>query len=202
MTIQEKNLSTKKRIVEAAQQSFAKRGFDLTGVQEICEKANVSKGAFYYHFKSKDELILYLLDRWLTLIDHQLKLATKNGKDMRAFFANILEISENVFAGSSEQLPVFLELWLRSIRDEGLNKKTIDYYRKYTDYFEGLIENAKQSGIVRDLDPETVSKVIISLVIGMLMQGLLDPRSSDWESVTEDAISIFFNGIIKKEIEE
>ena len=36
---------------------FAQRGFDATSVQDIVDAANVTKGAFYYYFTSKDDLL-------------------------------------------------------------------------------------------------------------------------------------------------
>jgi AcrR family transcriptional regulator len=191
------SIATKEKIVSAAQESFSKKGFDLTGVAEICEKAGISKGAFYYHFKSKDDLILYVLERWLATIDIQLRLSTGDGNDIRSFFSNILVISERVFRRSSSQLPVFLDLWIRSTREKGLNKKTIAYYRKYIGFFEKLVEKAKNDGIIKDVKSSSLSKMIISLVIGLLMQGLLDPKGSDWEEVTEDTIGVLFKGILK-----
>jgi len=53
----------KRRILETAQIYFTKYGFRRVSIQEICEKAQVSKGTFYKHFKNKDDLIKELLDK-------------------------------------------------------------------------------------------------------------------------------------------
>ncbi len=44
------------RLLEAATEAFAQRGFDEVNVDEICESAGVAKGSFYRHFGSKQEL--------------------------------------------------------------------------------------------------------------------------------------------------
>lgn len=51
------NNDKKKIIISAARQLFAEKGFDITTVDEIMEKANLSKGTFYTYFRSKEELI-------------------------------------------------------------------------------------------------------------------------------------------------
>lgn len=56
----------KERIVEASIQLFDKKGFTGTSIKEIVEELNVTKGTFYYYFKSKEEL---LKDIHLTYID-------------------------------------------------------------------------------------------------------------------------------------
>ncbi len=48
---------TREKIVAAAMELFAKKGFDRTTVDEIVARAGVAKGTFYLYFKSKDDLI-------------------------------------------------------------------------------------------------------------------------------------------------
>jgi len=48
---------TREKLVFAAMELFAKKGFDKTTVDEIVAKAGVAKGTFYLYFKSKDDLI-------------------------------------------------------------------------------------------------------------------------------------------------
>ncbi|WP_160725219.1 TetR/AcrR family transcriptional regulator [Bacillus sp. USDA818B3_A] len=55
----------KQLIMEKALELFAKQGFEATSVQQITEHCGISKGAFYLSFKSKDELILALIDHFL-----------------------------------------------------------------------------------------------------------------------------------------
>ncbi|OEH92172.1 TetR/AcrR family transcriptional regulator [Bacillus solimangrovi] len=52
----------KKRIIEVGLKLFAKKGFHATSIQEIAEQSEVSKGAFYLHFKSKGDLILSIYE--------------------------------------------------------------------------------------------------------------------------------------------
>jgi len=48
---------TRERLVSAAMELFARKGFDKTTVDEIVARAGVAKGTFYLYFKSKDDLI-------------------------------------------------------------------------------------------------------------------------------------------------
>ncbi len=56
-----KREATRGHILAAADRLFAERGFDATTVDEIADAANVAKGTFYYHFSSKDELLVALI---------------------------------------------------------------------------------------------------------------------------------------------
>lgn len=75
--------------MEKALELFAKQGFESTSVQQITEHCGISKGAFYLSFKSKDELILALIDhfmmQFLSEIDYVVR-NTKNEKLLYEFF--------------------------------------------------------------------------------------------------------------------
>lgn len=52
---------TRRKIIEAATELFAEKGFHGTGVAEIGQRADVQRGALYYHIKSKEELLWEVL---------------------------------------------------------------------------------------------------------------------------------------------
>lgn len=51
----------KERIINASKQLFSKKGYDSTTVSEIAEKSNVTKALIYYYFKSKEDILDYLI---------------------------------------------------------------------------------------------------------------------------------------------
>jgi TetR/AcrR family transcriptional regulator, transcriptional repressor for nem operon len=53
---------SKERILAAAKELFLARGYAATTVDAICEKAELTKGSFYYSFNSKEDLGLAVLD--------------------------------------------------------------------------------------------------------------------------------------------
>ena len=50
----------KKNIADKAKTLFSRKGYAVTSIQDICDAAGCSKGNLYYHFKSKEDLFLYL----------------------------------------------------------------------------------------------------------------------------------------------
>lgn len=53
---------TKQRLLESAEQHFLAKGYAATTVDEICQGAHATKGAFFHHFKSKQEAALETVD--------------------------------------------------------------------------------------------------------------------------------------------
>ncbi|MBN2027430.1 MAG: TetR/AcrR family transcriptional regulator [Actinobacteria bacterium] len=68
----EKGMQTRQAIFETAIALFAKRGYDKVTIDDICEKVGVTKGAFYNHFKSKDQIIL---EEFMRMDEHYAKVA-------------------------------------------------------------------------------------------------------------------------------
>ncbi|MCP4136806.1 MAG: TetR/AcrR family transcriptional regulator [bacterium] len=54
---QKQAIATKLKILEVASELFRDRGYDTVKVTDICKDANISVGAFYHHFKSKEDII-------------------------------------------------------------------------------------------------------------------------------------------------
>lgn len=55
--------STRDRIVELADQLFYERGYEHTSFADIASAVNLSRGNFYYHFKSKDDILDAVIER-------------------------------------------------------------------------------------------------------------------------------------------
>ena len=61
LTREEKKAETRRRLLEAAAEVFIRRGFQGASVEEICEEAGFTRGAFYSNFRSKEEMFVELL---------------------------------------------------------------------------------------------------------------------------------------------
>ncbi len=61
-------------LLDAAREEFARRGLDRARVEDIARRAGISKGAFYLHFRTKEEALREILQRFLgALGDHALR---------------------------------------------------------------------------------------------------------------------------------
>jgi TetR/AcrR family transcriptional repressor of nem operon len=59
--------TTREKLLSAGLETFHKRGFNATGVQDITDAAKVPKGSFYNHFESKDALGVEVVARWAAM---------------------------------------------------------------------------------------------------------------------------------------
>jgi AcrR family transcriptional regulator len=195
MSKQQRGEETRSSILAAATAGFAEQGYDATGVAEICRRANVSKGAFYYHFSSKQDLFLELLQRWLAALDEQLEEMRTTGASVPEALLDMAQIIQQVFEVAEAQLPMFLEFWNKAAHDPAVWKVTIAPYRRYRAFFADMIEDGITEGTLRPVDPGTAARVIVSLAVGIVLQGLLDTEGTDWGHVAEEGMRLLLRGI-------
>jgi AcrR family transcriptional regulator len=199
MARQQRGQQTRSNILAAAALAFAEQGYDATGVAEICRQADVSKGAFYHHFSSKQDLFLELLERWLTALDEQLEGVRTGEAAVPEQLLDMTRMIRQVFEAAEEQLPIFLEFWTKAARDPAVWEATIAPYRRYRAFFANLIESGVTEGTLRSIDPDTAARVVVSLAVGLVVQGLLDTEGADWGHVAEAGMQMLLHGIEKKE---
>lgn len=72
---------TRERIVRAAVELFAEKGFHATGVAEIGDRADVQRGALYYHIGSKEELLFQILRGYTELMYAEARAITDGPDD-------------------------------------------------------------------------------------------------------------------------
>lgn len=199
MPTQRRGEETHSRILQAAAAAFAEQGYDRTGVAEICRRAQVSKGAFYYHFSSKQDLFLELLGLWLTEMDTELAELGAGREPVPDKLLRMTEQVRRVFQAAGDQLPIFLEFWAQAAHDPAIWEATIAPYRQYRAFFSQMVASGIHEGTLRPMDPDVASRVIVSLAVGLVVQGLIDTEGADWGSVATDGMQMLLEGIERKE---
>lgn len=194
--MQQRSEETKTKILESAIKLFSTRGFSAASVDDICEEAGISKGAFYHHFESKQALFLALLDGWLHTIDNAIE-ASKD-KTAPETFMQMTEAFPYLFETAGEGLPMFLEFWLQASRDKTIWEASIAPYRRYHKYFTSLIKKGVKEGSFVEVDPELASRMIVATAMGLLLQSLLDPKGAKWEKVARESTDLLVHNLLNK----
>ncbi|MGA2112813.1 MAG: TetR/AcrR family transcriptional regulator [Anaerolineales bacterium] len=192
---QKRSLETREKILKAATAAFSRDGFDATGVAEICAAAGVSKGAFYHHFQSKQEVFLKLTEEWLSGLDQQIQRLAASAEDVPQALWQTAKIAPAVFADARGQVPLFLEFWRQANRDPQIWQATVAPYHRYTEYFAGMIRQGIEEGSLREMPPEVGARILVSLAVGLLLQGALDPEGADWGTLVGDGVRLLLEGM-------
>jgi AcrR family transcriptional regulator len=192
---QQRSEETRARIMDAAVRRFAVYGYDAASVDDICAEAGVSKGAFYHHYPTKQAVFLALMQGWLGMIDLGIG-ATRKGT-VPETLVTMTNLLPGVFAAAEDRLPMFLEFWLQASRDENIWKAVIAPYHHYQQVFAQLVEDGIAEGSLKPADSQVAAQVIVSLAVGLVLQGVLEPHGADWEKTARESMQILMNGLAK-----
>jgi AcrR family transcriptional regulator len=196
--LQQRSEETRASILTAAQNLFAKSGYDGTGVAEICASAGVSKGAFYHHFETKQDVFLALLDDWLKGLDRGIQTILGGAVDAPSALVKIASLSPMVFSAADGRLSMFLEFWSQSSHHPAFWQAAVAPYRRYQQLFQEIVQRGIEDGSLLPVDAATTSRLILATVMGLLLQGLFDPEAADWSSVTQASMQTLVNGISRR----
>ncbi|HEU4422946.1 MAG TPA: TetR/AcrR family transcriptional regulator, partial [Pilimelia sp.] len=151
------------RILAAAVGLFAERGFDATSVQEVVERAAVTKGALYHYFRSKDDLLyeIYhgLISQQLAELDRILAAGPPPAAAIREIIVSLVETTTArraeaaIFAREMHRLEEGRMAALRAER------------RRYHETFRDVVAGGQRAGVFGSVaSPETVTLVVFGLI--------------------------------------
>ena len=179
----------KEKILVAASESFAARGFEATSLQMLADAVGIKKPSLLYHFRNKEEVraevLARLLSQWNARLP-EILLAASTGK---ARFEAILNAGLDFFAEDRSRAQVLV----RELLDRPQEMRAIiaEYSKVWVTALSGAIDEGQRSGRIRaDVDPKVFITQIASLVVGVAflepMSGLFEPEEI---TITEQAES-------------
>ena len=196
--MQSRSIETRGKIIKAAQDLFARSGYESASVAEICRMAGISKGAFYHHFPSKQSVFLDLLTDWLKGIDNGLEMLRGSQTEQAQSLIRMADILPEIIRAAEGRLPIFLEFWIHAARDQELWNSAIAPYRRYREYFKQIIADMDPTGAMSAAQKETAASAVLSLSIGLLLQGVVEPRAADWAAVGRESIRMLLDGMTRR----
>jgi AcrR family transcriptional regulator len=169
--------ATRARVLEAASEVFAERGFHGATVEDICERAGFTRGAFYSNFSSKDDLVVELSRRHSEALVDRIRRASKREH------ASADEVLRDVFAALADDsrerwLVLTTEFTLHAIRDADARRTWAAQQRRVRDELVSVVDEAvSRQGLTLPIPTDLFVRVAIALAQGSMTQRLVEPRS-------------------------
>ena len=196
MTLKTQGEETRNTILDTALDLFSRHGYEATGVADICRKAHVSKGAFYYHFPSKQDLFLVLMTTWLDEMDKFFQVASSSAENVPDALERIAATTGYFFNNLENGFPILLEFWQQASRQPQIWERAVAPYRHYLDYFADFIQSGIEEGAFdENTDPQLTARLFLAVAMGLLLQASFDPDGADWQEITRSGIKTILDGI-------
>ena len=174
---------------------FNKQGFNGTSLDEIAEHLNVSKGAFYYHIKNKEDLLFNCYDRSLKITESIYQRASRsdisgldkvNQSCQRVFHVQNSSQGPLIRYNTITALPMDRRLEILKLTDKA-NERFGDFLR------EGM-----QDGSVRKISTFVAQNLVAGAVNASMDIGLWR-QVDDLDTAANDYFDLFFNGFLPRQ---
>lgn len=142
----EQRKQTRQKLIDGALQMFSTSGYDHATVDDISQAAGYSKGAYYFHFSTKDDILLELLRLWTEGRTAVLAAGAESGASPREALVQTLS-SFFSYADSPQWPGVLLEFWAQAVRNSEVNKRLSQVYAGWRRQVAGLFEQAIAAGM-------------------------------------------------------
>ena len=137
----------REKIIDAAWELFREKGYGETTINDIIRKADISKGTFYYYFRSKDNM----LDTLSEILDREYeKLESRIPADMNSF-EKLMLINYEVHSFIEKNIDYRLLAYLYSaqiIKEN--NSSLLDRNRFYFRFLEQIMNEGSKKGELTD----------------------------------------------------
>ena len=194
LTQAESREQTRRQLLAAAAEAFAKKGFAGASLEEIAELAGYTTGAVYYHFGNKDKLFLELIESgwsrrnagWVNAVTevfagvdpdaaHPATDGTDDAADPYEVLARLLLRRADRRAESG---PLAGEFWLYALRNPDGMAVLAEKLREQVDGLTPVIAAAmERAGTPPGITPEEMTTVALALFQGLSRRRSIDPAS-------------------------
>lgn len=184
----------KKEIAWNTKELFAQKGYSATSMDDICAINNRSRGSIYYHFKSKEEIFMYLnklnteewMDSWRD-IEKKYKTATDK---LYALADHYVDDLTNPLNHAINEF-ITGQVVSQQILDEMLELIELPYK-----LYERIIEEGIERGEFKPANPESLKYVIVGMFNG-LSAFYFTKELDELRQMYKDAVDTLLQGIQK-----
>ncbi len=182
---QQRAQETRQRILDAARQVFARRGYGEATVEEIAAEAGVSNGALYHHFSSKEELFRAILENHMR--EHKIEIgALLPVSSFREAVERFAEYFLDHLQTDHDFGSLIMECWAQATRQPWARDAVAEFFRQGPDFIADILKVGQASGAVRrDLDVEAAALLLFAAGEGLGVMHAVDPERIDLRQLSK-----------------
>lgn len=190
----EKKALTREKILDAALECFAQKGFKETTVDEIAKRANVSKGNIYWHFKSKFDMFRELIKEEVKKIHELIEEEDDDSLNLKELWKKKTEKAFTLIGKLEKQLKIFYEVLFSAWKAEEAKDFFLEIERENIDKHKRILERELKARnlCLSKSDLEHISKLLTLLHYAIVFRVLLfQGNETLWKELKEMAFSFF-----------
>jgi AcrR family transcriptional regulator len=166
----ERGIQTREQILRVARRLFTEQGYHRTSIYDLFDDAGITKGAFFHHWKSKEELALSILEGLKADFDRHFFLIGDGPGRAREKIDRLLLRIDELNNGQDWSYTKLFAIWCAELDANeahlgpAMHKLQVRWYRMWKD----LITRAQAEKDLRaDISPENLTFLVVSAICGV-----------------------------------
>ncbi len=184
------------QILDAAAAVFARLGVRESRMDDIVAEADLSKGALYWYFKSKDDLIAAFIERVFARAIANLSASLQVEQSFKEHLAVITQAFAEDIREVSRVRSVVLEYYALAARDEKVRARVRDYIAKFIALLETMIAQAIERGECRPTDPRKTAISVEAMFEGLTLLWFVGAGIDDLAATVNHATQLMFDSLM------
>jgi AcrR family transcriptional regulator len=172
-------INRRRQILDAAIECFARKGFQRTSMEDIIRESNLSAGAIYSYFLSKDQIIETLADERHEREKQLIEKALTAGEWSECLSTLVKDFYESLRDPSErKERRLGIHLWAEALSNPRVLRLIRRGINQPLELLSDAIRGAQTEGrLRRDIDPDSAARVLVALFHGFLLQQAWDDRA-------------------------
>ncbi len=165
---------------------LARSGFDRATVDEIVREAGFSKGAFYVHFETKEDLFWAMLEERISRQQEAFRQAVAHTQPLADNMRMILSGVFGLLRDDPLWGSLYAEFAAHASRNEKVRQRLAAMYDRWRELIVDILSASRDAGRTRkDIDLQFAATLLIATVEGSIMQSHLAPETVRLEALLE-----------------
>lgn len=183
---------TKNNIADKAKTLFSQKGYAVTSIQDICSAAGCSKGNLYYHFRSKEDLFIYLEEQAFS----------EWWEHLEILFAQCQSVTDRLYAYgqflSSIERPLY-SAEREFMNSVGADSESVQKYKKIViknfEKTQQFILQGIKDGEFKNEDPAELTFIVMSFFSALNHYTLYLMNNNASKALFKKATTLLLHGI-------
>lgn len=186
----------KNQIMNAAEKIFTRKGLDDARMDDIAGETGLSKGTLYLYYKSKDDLIIAILDRIFQGVFKQLDSRKVIQLSPTEAITQFTEEAIRDYKRMMRLMPVAYEFLALAFRNKTVQLALTQYFRTYMKVLVPIIQRGIDTGEFRPVDAQDVALAAAAIYEGTVLLWVYDSSLVDMEHTIRRSMSLLMEGVL------
>ncbi len=177
-------------IRHAAYACFRDRGYHDTTVDAICEAAGISKGSFYWHYPTKQDVFVDILEVWTRQVMDELYEQFEDAVGATDYTTALTAALTREIHRGRKIVPLWLEFTAQATRDPVIREALAKFYRRARTAIAEMIRPGLEDRC-SEAEIRGIAACIFGAYAGLIIQDMSDPDRADASVSVQSFFSVF-----------